>query len=161
MKGRIRKQGAVWSNSMSVERQQGRAYQLDLFDEALLKALRHGAPGDGGTGAGAFAEPQALAVLGQQRALTQDLMERVASAANLSHAYKRVKANKGAPGVDGMTVNDLGPWLADHKDMLVAQLVRGGYRPRPVKGVEIPKPGGGVRQLGIPTVVDRLVQHWW
>ena len=159
MKGRIRKQGAVWSNSMSVERQQGRAYQLDLFDEALLKALRHGAPGDGGTGAGAFAEPQALAVLGQQRALTQDQMERVASAANLSHAYKRVKANKGAPGVDGMTVNDLGPWLADHKDMLVAQLVRGGYRPRPVKGVEIPKPGGGVRQLGIPTVVDRLVQQ--
>ena len=91
---------------------QGRDYQRDLFDEALLKALRHGAPGDGGTGAGACAERQALTVLDRQRALTQDLMERVAASANLNHAYKRVKANKGAPGVDGMTVNDLRPWLA-------------------------------------------------
>ncbi len=83
---------------MSVERQQGRDYQLDLFDEALLKALRHGASGDGGTGTGAREEPQALTASAQQRALTQDLMERVASSANLNHAYKRVKANKGAPG---------------------------------------------------------------
>ncbi len=56
MKGRILKQGAVWINSMSVERQQGRAYQGDLFDEAQLKALGHGAPGDGGTGAGTTEE---------------------------------------------------------------------------------------------------------
>lgn len=144
---------------MSVERQQGRAYQGDLFDEAFLKALRHGATGDGGTGAGAHEERQALAALDQQRALTQGLMERVASSANLNQAYKRVKANKGAPGVDGMTVQDLRPWLAEHKDMLVARLVRGDYRPQPVKGVEIPKPGGGMRLLGIPTVVDRLVQQ--
>ena len=144
---------------MSVERQQGGGYQLDLFDEALLKALRHGASGEGGTGAGARVEPQALTALEQQRALTQDLMERVASSANLNRAYKRVKANKGAPGADGMTVQDLRPWLAEHKDALVAQLVRGDYRPQPVKGVEIPKPAGGVRQLGIPSVVDRLVQQ--
>ncbi len=144
---------------MSVERQQGRDYQRDLFDEALLKALRHGTPGDGGTGAGACEERQALTALEQQRALTQDLMERVAASANLNHAYKRVKANKGAPGVDGMTVNDLRSWLAGNKDALVAQLVRGSYRPQPVRGVELPKPGGGVRQLGIPTVVDRLVQQ--
>ena len=144
---------------MSAERQQGRDDQLDLFDEALLKALRHGAPGDGGTGAGACAEPQALAALDRQRALTQDLMERVASSANLNHAYKRVKANKGAPGVDGMSVHDLRSWLADHKDALVAGLVRGNHRPQPVRGVSIPKPGGGMRQLGIPGVVDRLVQQ--
>jgi RNA-directed DNA polymerase len=144
---------------MSVERQQGGAYQRDLFDEALLKALRPGAPGDGGTGAGACAEPQALAALAQQRALTQGLMERVVSSANLNRAYKRVKANKGAPGVDGMTVGELRSWLACNKDALVAALVQGSYRPQPVKGVEIPKPGGGVRQLGIPTVVDRLVQQ--
>lgn len=144
---------------MSVERQQGGAYQGDLFDEALLKALRHGASGDGGTGAGTRAEPQALAALEQQRALTQDLMERVAGSANLNQAYKRVKANKGAPGADGMTVQDLRPWLAEHRDKLMAQLVRGDYRPQPVKGVEIPKPGGGVRLLGIPTVIDRLVQQ--
>ncbi len=144
---------------MSVERQQGEAYQADLFDEALLKALRHGASGDGGTRTGALVEPQALSALEQQRALTRELMERVASSANLNQAYKRVKANKGAPGVDGMTVQDLRFWLADHKDELVAQLVRGDYRPQAVLGVDIPKSGGGVRQLGIPTVVDRLVQQ--
>jgi RNA-directed DNA polymerase len=159
VKGRILKQGAVWINSMSVERQQGGAYQGDLFDEALLKALRHDAPGDGGTVAEASEERQALAALDRQRALTQGLTERVASSANLNQAYKRVKANKGAPGVDGRTVQDLRSWIADHKDTLVASLVRGDYRPQPVKGVEIPKPGGGVRQLGIPTVVDRLVQQ--
>jgi RNA-directed DNA polymerase len=144
---------------MSVEQQQSRDYQRDLFDEALLKALRHGAPGDGGTGTGAREERQALTALAQQRALTQDLMERVVASANLNHAYKRVKANRGAPGVDGMTVNDLRLWLASNKDALVAQLVQGSYRPQPVRGVELPKPGGGVRQLGIPTVVDRLVQQ--
>ena len=144
---------------MSVERQQGGAYQGDLFDEALLKALRHEVPGEGGTGTGACAERQALAALAEQRALTQDLMERVASSANLNQAYKRVKANKGAPGTEGMTVQDLRSWIADNKDELVARLVRGDYRPRPVLGMEIPKPGGGVRLLGIPTVVDRLVQQ--
>jgi RNA-directed DNA polymerase len=144
---------------MGVERQQGGGYQLDLFDEALRKALRHEATGDGGTGAGADEEPQALTALERQRALTQGLMERVVSSANLNQAYKRVKANKGAPGADGMTVQDLRPWLADHKDGLVARLVRGDYRPQPVRGVTIPKPGGGVRQLGIPSVVDRLVQQ--
>ncbi len=58
-----------------------------------------------------------------------------------------------------MTVNDLRSWLAGNKDALVAQLVRGSYRPQPVKGKKVPKPDGGVRQLGIPTVVDRLVQQ--
>ena len=77
----------------------------------------------------------------------------------MSQAYRRVKANKGSAGVDGMTILDLRPWLADHKDALVAQWARGGYRPQPVKGVSIPKPGGGMRQLGIPTVLDRLVQQ--
>ncbi len=84
------------------------------------------------------------------------VMERVASSANLNQAYKHVKANRGAPGgdgmtVDGMTVDDLGPWLVDHKDELVVQLLRGTYQPQPVKGRKTPKPGGGVRQLGIPT----------
>ena len=142
-----------------MERQQGNGDQLDLFDEALLAALRPGASGGGGTTAGANKEPQAFAALDQQRALTQDLMERVVSSANLNQAYRRVKANKGVPGVDGMTVRDLRVWLAEHKDALVVALVRGDYRPRPVLGVEIPKPGGGVRQLGIPCVVDRLVQQ--
>ena len=144
---------------MSVERQQGGVYQLDLFDEVLLKALRPEASGDGGTVAGTNEEPQASTALGQQRALTQDLMVRVASSANLNQAYKRVRANKGSPGADGMSVQDLRLWLVDHKDTLMAQLVRGDYRPQPVQGVSIPKPGGGMRQLGIPNVVDRLVQQ--
>ena len=83
---------------MSVERQQGKAYQLDLFDEALRKALRPDIPGNGGTEAGRPEEQQALTASAQQRALTQGLMEAVASAANLNTAYKAVKVNKGAGG---------------------------------------------------------------
>src|SRR5690606_38593478 len=84
-----------------------------LFDEALLKALRPDASGDGGTEPAAGEESQALAALAQQRALTQDLMERVASSANLNQAYKRVKANKGAPG--GGRHDRLRPALLDRR----------------------------------------------
>ncbi|MBW8296741.1 MAG: hypothetical protein K0M74_13260 [Sphingopyxis sp.] len=88
------------------------------------------------------------------------MMEQVASSANLNQAYKRVKANKGAPGADGMTVADLRGWIADNRERLIVSLLDGSYRPQPVRGVEIPKAGGkGMRQLGIPTVVDRLVQQ--
>jgi RNA-directed DNA polymerase len=86
-------------------------------------------------------------------------MERICERKNLNRAYKRVKANRGSPGVDAMTVGELGAWLVAHKEELVASLLDGSYRPRVVRGVNIPKPGGGVRQLGIPTVVDRLVQQ--
>jgi RNA-directed DNA polymerase len=144
---------------MSVKRQQGGADQKDLFDEALKAALRHGASGKGGTGAGAPAEPQAPTAGDQERALTQHLMEEIASSANLNQAYKRVKANAGAPGVDGMTVADLRGWIAENRERLIAALLDGSYRPQPVRGVMIPKPGGGMRQLGIPTAVDRLVQQ--
>ncbi len=94
------------------------------------------------------------------RALTQYLMEQVCAPSNLNRAYKRVKANKGSAGVDGMTVRELGDWLGTHKDVLIASLLDGSYRPQSVRGVQIPKPGGkGMRQLGIPTVVDRVVQQ--
>ena len=86
-------------------------------------------------------------------------MEEVVDRDNLNRAYRRVKANKGAPGVDGMTIRDLRDWIAAHKEELIASLLDGSYQPQPVRGVEIPKPGGGMRQLGIPTVVDRLVQQ--
>ncbi|THB66593.1 MAG: group II intron reverse transcriptase/maturase [Desulfovibrio sp.] len=88
-----------------------------------------------------------------------DIMEQVCQRANLNQAYKRVKANKGAPGADNMTVADLRKWLATHKDEFIASLLDGSYEPQPVKGVQIPKPGGGKRQLGIPTVRDRLAQQ--
>jgi RNA-directed DNA polymerase len=86
-------------------------------------------------------------------------MERICEPANLNRAYKRVKSNRGSPGIDGMTVAELAPWLKAHGEELVASLLDGSYEPEPVRGVEIPKPGGGVRQLGIPTVKCRFVQQ--
>ena len=94
---------------MGVKRQQGNGDQKDLFDQALQASLRHGATGEGRTGSGACAEPQALAAFEQQRALTQHLMEEVAGSGNLNQAYKRVKANKGAAGVDAMSIDELLP----------------------------------------------------
>ena len=144
---------------MTAARQQGSGEQLDLFDEALKATLRHGGPSLGRSEARAHEERQADTAWQRQRALTQGLMEKIAGSANLNQAYKRVKANQGAPGVDGMTVSDLRAWIAANKDALITALLAGSYQPQPVRGVEIPKPGGGNRQLGIPTVVDRLVQQ--
>jgi RNA-directed DNA polymerase len=143
---------------MDVKRQQSGFYQRILFEESTEKP-RHDASGDGGTGTATTEEPQASAAFDQARALTECLMEQVVERDNLNRAYRRVKANKGAPGVDGMTIRDLRDWIAAHKEELIASLLDGSYRPQTVRGVEIPKPGGGVRQLGIPTVVDRLVQQ--
>jgi RNA-directed DNA polymerase len=144
---------------MRVKRQQGSVDQRDLLDEALKAALRPDGGGEGGTGPAPSEVTQAGTAWAQERALTQDLMEAVSSSANLNSAYKRVKANGGSAGVDGMTVSDLAGWIAAHREALIASLLDGSYRPQKVRGVRIPKPGGGERQLGIPTVVDRLVQQ--
>ena len=88
-----------------------------------------------------------------------DLLERILSRENLNRAYKRVKANKGAPGIDGMTVEEALPWLKEHRDELLQSIWNGSYTPSPVRRKEIPKPDGGVRKLGIPTVVDRVIQQ--
>ena len=105
-------------------------------------------------------EPRSSTARDRQRALTAHLMERVCEPENLNRAYARVKANKGSPGVDGMSVNQLGAWIKLHKRELIASLLDGSYQPQPVRGVQIPKPcGKGMRQLGIPTVIDRLVQQ--
>jgi RNA-directed DNA polymerase len=90
---------------------------------------------------------------------TLQLMEAVVERENMKAAWRRVKGNKGAPGVDGMTVDALLPYLREHWPCLKEELLAGKYQPRPVRKVEIPKPGGGVRQLGIPTVLDRLIQQ--
>ena len=86
-------------------------------------------------------------------------MERVVSRANLMAALKRVRANKGSAGVDGMTTEELGPHLMTTWPRLREELLAGRYRPHPVKRVAIPKNGGGLRELGIPTVVDRFIQQ--
>jgi RNA-directed DNA polymerase len=91
--------------------------------------------------------------------LTQQLMERVVDPVNMNKAYQRVVSNKGAAGVDGMSVDDLRGWIHENKEGLLTSLLTGTYKPEPVRGVQIPKPSGGVRQLGIPTVVDRMVQQ--
>ncbi|MBX3395326.1 MAG: group II intron reverse transcriptase/maturase [Phycisphaerae bacterium] len=145
---------------MGVKRQQGEGdRQLSLFDDDRAALSRHGASSEGGTGPAACEEPQTPTALDPARALTEHLMEEVCQRDNLNQAYRRVKTNKGAAGVDGMTVHELRAWLKEHKENLIASLLDGSYQPRPVRGVEIRKPGGGVRQLGIPTVVDRLVQQ--
>ena len=92
-------------------------------------------------------------------ASTEKLMEEVCQRGNLWKALKRVQANKGSPGVDGMTIDELPGLLKEHWPVVREQLLRGTFEPRPVRRVEIPKPGGGVRKLGIPTVLDRLVQQ--
>ena len=119
----------------------------------------HGHGGERGTQASPHVERRTVTVWDQERALTQKLMERVCDPANLNRAYKRVKANKGSAGIDGMTVEKLRAWFAEHGKELRQSLLDGSYEAKPVRGVEIPKPGGGVRQLGIPTVVDRFVQQ--
>ena len=87
------------------------------------------------------------------------LLERVLHRDNLNAAYRRVKQNGGAAGVDGMTVDEMLPYLKEHKDELLAGIRDGRYKPQPVRRVEIPKPDGGVRLLGVPTVIDRMIQQ--
>ena len=87
------------------------------------------------------------------------LMERIIERGNLVRAVHRVRQNKGSPGVDGRTVDDLPAYLREHWPALREQLLTGRYQPSAVKRVEIPKPGGGVRMLGIPTVLDRFIQQ--
>jgi len=91
---------------------------------------------------------------------TERLMEEVCELENCKQALQRVKANKGSPGVDGMTVDDLPDYLKQHETEIGEQLSNGTYQPKPVKRVEIPKPeGNGMRKLGIPCVLDRFVQQ--
>ena len=93
-------------------------------------------------------------------ASTNRLMEEVCERENLQEALQRVKANKGSPGVDGMTVDGITDYLKQHWPAIREQLLNGTYEPKPVRRVEIPKPdGGGVRKLGIPSVLDRFIQQ--
>lgn len=94
-----------------------------------------------------------------QPALHEDLMTRVLDRTNLQRAWKRVKANKGAPGIDGMRIEDFTTFAVLHWPEIRQQLADGTYQPQPVRRVSIPKPDGGERPLGIPTVIDRVIQQ--
>jgi RNA-directed DNA polymerase len=95
----------------------------------------------------------------ERPASTNRLMEEVCERANLKEAVRRVQVNKGSPGIDGMTVDDLPGYLTQHWPTIRDHLLKGTYEPQPVRRVEIPKPDGGVRKLGIPTALDRFLQQ--
>lgn len=94
-----------------------------------------------------------------QKAMYEELMEQVVEQANAEAAWKAVKRNHGAPGIDGMTTSELGDHVRKHWETIRTKLIGGTYVPTPVRRVEIPKPQGGVRLLGIPTVLDRWIQQ--
>jgi len=132
-----------------------------------LGGAAHQKPGQPGrtVGGGGEAALQAvsdeatLARRGQTDCGASDLLERAFARENMVAAWQRVKANKGSAGVDGRTVHDTGDYLKSAWPAIRNGLLEGSYRPDPVRRVGIPKPGGGVRELGIPTVVDRLIQQ--
>jgi len=103
--------------------------------------------------------PRALHENERSGATTFFLMEEVVERSNVEIALQRVRKNKGSPGIDGMTVQELPAYLAEHWEALRASLLAGAYQPQPVRRQEIPKSGGGVRELGIPCVLDRLIQQ--
>jgi RNA-directed DNA polymerase len=104
-------------------------------------------------------EPSLARYEAESLAESEQLMEAVCEAKNLKQALRRVKSNKGSPGIDGMKVEELAGWLIGNWDTTRETLLRGRYEPKPVKRVEIEKPDGGTRQLGIPTVIDRFIQQ--
>ena len=103
--------------------------------------------------------PSASPGEGKERGGAEHLLERILDRNNLNRAYKQVKRNHGAPGIDGMTVEQALLWLQENRAELLQSIREGKYTPSPVRRKEIPKPNGGVRKLGIPTVVDRIIQQ--
>ena len=146
---------------MNVERQnQDTLYQLELdFDAPAGEVRLNGSDRGGIPRKEPLQEQQAFAAWREELNWKERILENVAHRYNLEHACQRVKSNKGAPGIDGMTVEELERWLNTHMAELREHLLNGSYQPQEVKGVNIPKPNGGRRQLGIPTAIDRLVQQ--
>jgi RNA-directed DNA polymerase len=130
----------------------GRAQQLEL---AFTDESRSEAPRVSGEGTESLAVKRGT----ESPAIDERLMEEVCERENCKQALARVKANKGSPGVDRMTVDELPGYLKQHWPAIRERLLSGAYKPQPVKRVEIPKPDGGVRKLGIPTVLDRFIQQ--
>ena len=125
-------------------------YALALVPESRGEAPVRGLQGT---------EPPVAKPIPESPACEEHLMEEVCARGNLVRAWKRVRSNKGGPGVDGMTIEDAKAYLREHWPNIRSQLLSGTYQPQPVKRVEIPKPDGGVRKLGVPCVVDRLIQQ--
>ena len=140
-----------------VKRQKDEAgRQLELFSNRGGELLP--APG-GGTATGEVSRVELLSLLERQRTLTENASERIADYGNLMRSFKKVSSNKGTGGIDGMDTEGLSQWLGNHIHELRNEILTGNYQVSSVRKVEISKPDGGLRILGIPTVKDRLVQQ--
>ena len=96
---------------------------------------------------------------GSRQAMNEDIITKILDRNNLNEAFKNVKANKGASGIDELSIEETAQYIRENKKTIVWQLYNRKYQPQPVRRVEIPKPNGGVRKLGIPTVLDRVIQQ--
>jgi len=130
--------------------------QLRLFEAEVVIP---GGSGEAGSVAGPSAESVLPSASRPEDTPSAALMERICDGDNLIRAMTKVRSNRGSCGVDGMKVSELEAWYLAHGEELREQLLSGRYQPQSVRGVKIPKPGGGERQLGIPTVIDRVVQQ--
>ena len=142
-----------------MEHQQSIAYQLDLFTEPNKNVI---IPSESSEAVCLTTAGQAKQInkAGRQgRALTSNLMTIVCSSSNLKQAYKQVKRNKGVSGLDQMPTTKFAEWFIENGEKLIIDLLQGNYEPQGIKQVEIPKPKGGIRTLGIPTVTDRIIQQ--
>jgi len=142
-----------------MEHQQQIAYQRDMFIEHKQEVIGQFGNCEDVNGARTILTGQVDEETNQGRVFTGGLIGIVCSAENINRAYKQVKRNKGVAGVDNVPVGNFADWFAKEGDELVNQILRGEYLPSVVKAVEISKPNGGVRQLGIPTVKDRIIQQ--
>ena len=146
---------------MNMEQQsQGVTYQPEFDFTTLAEWAR---PLGGGEGAIPTAAPkreqQVFAAWKEELNWDERLLEAIADPGNLRRAHRKVKSNGGAAGVDGMSIDDVAEWLRAHPGELRQSLLQGSYQPQDVRGKSIPKPNGGERKLGIPTVIDRIVQQ--
>jgi group II intron reverse transcriptase/maturase len=142
-----------------MEHRQKISYQLDLFMEQRQNDIHFFETGKDVHQASTTKVGQVNEEGTQGRALTSNLMTIVCSSGNLKQAYKQVKRNKGAAGIDQMPTTNFAAWFIEQGELLINDLLQGYYQPQAVRQVEIPKLKGGFRKLGIPTVTDRIIQQ--
>lgn len=139
------------NDSKNMNRKQKTSYKEDSLDKIELDTRNK---------QGVFSDSSASSEKKTKSKISTDtLLESIMSKRNLFEAYKRVKKNKGSHGIDGMRVDELLPYIEAHVNQLIESLLDGTYKPKPVRRVEIPKPDGGIRLLGVPTVLDRMIQQ--
>lgn len=125
----------------------------------LQPAFMSGPTGEARNSGRQGTEPLVASREPESPAVDEPLMEEVCERENLKRAWRRVRDNKGSPGIDGVTIEEMPDFLRERWPTIREEPLRGSYEPLPVKRVEIPKPGGGVGKLGIPAMIDRLIQQ--